>query len=200
VSKSGLDLSQVSGFTVVAEKLNFFRYISHFRCVSCYNMYYDTCYVTCHMPRMMQLRMKTSAAFVHYHDVMAATKPGAHPPHGAAPYFRCLDQDMCTSAAVPSGAAVGVCVRLTTGVLTHGRLQHPLQPATNCTDHIVFTLFHLWVCLALSSARDIMSRSHSSTHSAHCVHSALAQVWHIGSPMFSRSSPAQVCAPRLVLC
>lgn len=32
VSKSGLDLSQVSGFTVVAEKLNFFRYISHFRC------------------------------------------------------------------------------------------------------------------------------------------------------------------------
>jgi DNA-directed RNA polymerase I subunit RPA2 len=31
VSKSGLDLSQVSGFTVVAEKLNFFRYISHFR-------------------------------------------------------------------------------------------------------------------------------------------------------------------------
>jgi hypothetical protein len=35
VSKSGLDLSQVSGFTVVAEKLNFFRYISHFRCVFC---------------------------------------------------------------------------------------------------------------------------------------------------------------------
>jgi DNA-directed RNA polymerase I subunit RPA2 len=33
VSKSGLDLSQVSGFTVVAEKLNFFRYISHFRWV-----------------------------------------------------------------------------------------------------------------------------------------------------------------------
>jgi hypothetical protein len=31
VSKSGLDLSQTSGFTVVAEKLNFFRYISHFR-------------------------------------------------------------------------------------------------------------------------------------------------------------------------
>lgn len=30
-SKSGLDLSQVAGFTVVAEKLNFFRYISHFR-------------------------------------------------------------------------------------------------------------------------------------------------------------------------
>jgi DNA-directed RNA polymerase I subunit RPA2 len=35
VSKSGLDLSQVSGFTVVAEKLNFFRYISHFRCERC---------------------------------------------------------------------------------------------------------------------------------------------------------------------
>jgi hypothetical protein len=34
VSKSGLDLSQVSGFTVVAEKLNFFRYISHFRCAA----------------------------------------------------------------------------------------------------------------------------------------------------------------------
>lgn len=33
VSKSGLDLSQMSGFTVVAEKLNFFRYISHFRFV-----------------------------------------------------------------------------------------------------------------------------------------------------------------------
>jgi DNA-directed RNA polymerase I subunit RPA2 len=31
VSRSGLDLSQVSGFTVVAEKLNFFRYLSHFR-------------------------------------------------------------------------------------------------------------------------------------------------------------------------
>lgn len=33
VSRSGLDLSQVSGFTVVAEKLNFFRYLSHFRSV-----------------------------------------------------------------------------------------------------------------------------------------------------------------------
>jgi DNA-directed RNA polymerase I subunit RPA2 len=32
-SRSGLDLSQASGFTVVAEKLNFFRYISHFRAV-----------------------------------------------------------------------------------------------------------------------------------------------------------------------
>ncbi|KXZ56278.1 hypothetical protein GPECTOR_1g243 [Gonium pectorale] len=33
LSKSGLDLSQTSGFTVVAEKLNFFRYLSHFRSV-----------------------------------------------------------------------------------------------------------------------------------------------------------------------
>ncbi|GAX83529.1 hypothetical protein CEUSTIGMA_g10954.t1 [Chlamydomonas eustigma] len=33
VSRSGLDLSQASGFTVVAEKLNFFRYLSHFRSV-----------------------------------------------------------------------------------------------------------------------------------------------------------------------
>lgn len=32
VSRSGLDLSQTAGFTVVAEKLNFFRYLSHFRC------------------------------------------------------------------------------------------------------------------------------------------------------------------------
>ena len=31
VSRSGLDLSQTTGFTVVAEKLNFFRYLSHFR-------------------------------------------------------------------------------------------------------------------------------------------------------------------------
>lgn len=33
VSKSGLDISQATGFTVVAEKLNFFRYLSHFRSV-----------------------------------------------------------------------------------------------------------------------------------------------------------------------
>ena len=33
VSNTGLDLQQVSGFTVVAEKLNFLRYISHFRSV-----------------------------------------------------------------------------------------------------------------------------------------------------------------------
>ena len=32
-SASGLDLQQVSGFTVVAEKLNFLRFISHFRMV-----------------------------------------------------------------------------------------------------------------------------------------------------------------------
>ncbi|KAJ1554770.1 hypothetical protein HK096_001765, partial [Nowakowskiella sp. JEL0078] len=30
---SGLDLQQVSGFTVVAEKLNFYRFISHFRAI-----------------------------------------------------------------------------------------------------------------------------------------------------------------------
>ncbi|PSC76790.1 DNA-directed RNA polymerase I subunit 2 isoform X1 [Micractinium conductrix] len=33
VSRSGLDLSQSTGFTVVAEKLNFFRYLSHFRSI-----------------------------------------------------------------------------------------------------------------------------------------------------------------------
>lgn len=33
VSPSGLDLQQTSGFTVVAEKLNFLRFISHFRMV-----------------------------------------------------------------------------------------------------------------------------------------------------------------------
>eukprot|EP00948_MAST-09A_sp_MAST-9A-sp1_P003552 g3552.t1 len=33
VSSSGLDLQQVSGFTIVAEKLNYLRYISHFRSV-----------------------------------------------------------------------------------------------------------------------------------------------------------------------
>lgn len=32
-SPTGLDLMQVSGFTIVADKLNFFRYVSHFRCV-----------------------------------------------------------------------------------------------------------------------------------------------------------------------
>lgn len=33
VSPTGLGLSQTSGFTIVAEKLNYFRYISHFRSV-----------------------------------------------------------------------------------------------------------------------------------------------------------------------
>ncbi|XP_013402434.1 DNA-directed RNA polymerase I subunit RPA2 [Lingula anatina] len=33
VSKTGLGLMQAAGLTVVADKLNFFRYISHFRCI-----------------------------------------------------------------------------------------------------------------------------------------------------------------------
>jgi DNA-directed RNA polymerase I subunit RPA2 len=33
VSPTGLDLQQASGFTVIAEKLNWQRYISHFRCI-----------------------------------------------------------------------------------------------------------------------------------------------------------------------
>lgn len=33
ISSSGLDLLQVSGYTIVAEKLNFLRYMSHFRAV-----------------------------------------------------------------------------------------------------------------------------------------------------------------------
>ncbi|KAJ1765416.1 hypothetical protein LPJ74_006360, partial [Coemansia sp. RSA 1843] len=33
VSKSGLDMQQVSGYTIIAEKLNFLRYLSHFRCI-----------------------------------------------------------------------------------------------------------------------------------------------------------------------
>lgn len=33
ISSSGLDLQQTSGFTVVAEKINFYRFISHFRMV-----------------------------------------------------------------------------------------------------------------------------------------------------------------------
>ncbi|KAH8922454.1 beta and beta-prime subunits of DNA dependent RNA-polymerase [Atractiella rhizophila] len=32
-SPSGLDLSQAAGFTIIADKLNFYRYISHFRCI-----------------------------------------------------------------------------------------------------------------------------------------------------------------------
>ena len=33
VSQSGLDLQQASGFTIVAEKLNWLRYLSHFRSI-----------------------------------------------------------------------------------------------------------------------------------------------------------------------
>ena len=33
ISPTGLDLSQTSGFTIVAEKINFYRFISHFRMV-----------------------------------------------------------------------------------------------------------------------------------------------------------------------
>ncbi|RUP17074.1 hypothetical protein BC936DRAFT_139472, partial [Jimgerdemannia flammicorona] len=33
VSNTGLDLQQATGYTIVAEKLNFYRYLSHFRCV-----------------------------------------------------------------------------------------------------------------------------------------------------------------------
>lgn len=33
ISKSGLGLMQASGLAVVADKLNFGRYVSHFRCV-----------------------------------------------------------------------------------------------------------------------------------------------------------------------
>ncbi|OMJ24511.1 putative DNA-directed RNA polymerase I subunit RPA2 [Smittium culicis] len=33
VSKTGMNLQQTTGFTIVAEKLNFLRYISHFQCI-----------------------------------------------------------------------------------------------------------------------------------------------------------------------
>lgn len=33
VSPTGLDLQQVTGYTIVAEKLNYYRYLSHFRCI-----------------------------------------------------------------------------------------------------------------------------------------------------------------------
>lgn len=33
ISPTGLDLQQTSGYTIVAEKLNFYRYLSHFRCI-----------------------------------------------------------------------------------------------------------------------------------------------------------------------
>ncbi len=32
-SPSGLDLQQTAGFTIVAEKLNWYRFLSHFRCI-----------------------------------------------------------------------------------------------------------------------------------------------------------------------
>jgi DNA-directed RNA polymerase I subunit RPA2 len=32
-SPSGLDLQQASGFTIMADKLNWYRYLSHFRCI-----------------------------------------------------------------------------------------------------------------------------------------------------------------------
>eukprot|EP01104_Vermistella_antarctica_P001539 TRINITY_DN115_c3_g1_i2.p1 TRINITY_DN115_c3_g1~~TRINITY_DN115_c3_g1_i2.p1 ORF type:complete len:1160 (+),score=268.09 TRINITY_DN115_c3_g1_i2:138-3617(+) len=33
ISSSGLDMMQVSGYTILAEKLNYYRYLAHFRCV-----------------------------------------------------------------------------------------------------------------------------------------------------------------------
>ncbi|KAG0233969.1 DNA-directed RNA polymerase I subunit rpa2 [Actinomortierella wolfii] len=33
VSNTGLDLQQATGYTIVAEKLNFYRYLAHFRCI-----------------------------------------------------------------------------------------------------------------------------------------------------------------------
>ncbi|RGB37128.1 hypothetical protein C1646_741339 [Rhizophagus diaphanus] len=33
ISNTGLDLMQTTGYTIIAEKINFFRFISHFRCV-----------------------------------------------------------------------------------------------------------------------------------------------------------------------
>jgi DNA-directed RNA polymerase I subunit RPA2 len=33
VTNTGMDLQQMTGYTIVAEKLNFYRYLSHFRCV-----------------------------------------------------------------------------------------------------------------------------------------------------------------------
>ena len=33
ISPTGLDLQQATGFTIIAEKLNWQRYISHFRCI-----------------------------------------------------------------------------------------------------------------------------------------------------------------------
>ncbi|KAJ2849531.1 hypothetical protein IWW36_002569 [Coemansia brasiliensis] len=33
ISRTGLDMQQVSGYTIIAEKLNYLRYLSHFRCI-----------------------------------------------------------------------------------------------------------------------------------------------------------------------
>lgn len=33
LSNTGLDLQQTSGFTIVAERLNYYRYLAHFRCI-----------------------------------------------------------------------------------------------------------------------------------------------------------------------
>ncbi|KAJ2548989.1 hypothetical protein EV175_004616 [Coemansia sp. RSA 1933] len=33
VTKSGMDMQQMTGYTIIAEKLNFLRYLSHFRCI-----------------------------------------------------------------------------------------------------------------------------------------------------------------------
>lgn len=33
VSPTGLDLQQTTGYTIVAEKLNYYRYLAHFRCI-----------------------------------------------------------------------------------------------------------------------------------------------------------------------
>ncbi|KAJ1880468.1 hypothetical protein LPJ57_002233 [Coemansia sp. RSA 486] len=33
VSRTGLDMQQMTGYTIIAEKLNFLRYLSHFRCI-----------------------------------------------------------------------------------------------------------------------------------------------------------------------
>ncbi|KAJ9126757.1 hypothetical protein QFC24_001788 [Naganishia onofrii] len=33
VSPTGLDLQQTTGYTIIAEKLNYYRYLSHFRCI-----------------------------------------------------------------------------------------------------------------------------------------------------------------------
>lgn len=41
-SSSGLDLMQVSGYTIVAERLNMFRYMSHFQSVS-FLSHYSLC-------------------------------------------------------------------------------------------------------------------------------------------------------------